>query len=214
MDMATQHPTTYTEALGLIAELRQRMISPGWGIPIAGETLARIRVLAREPGMRGHLVEVNRVDAFMGDLDYLKQWNIAAGSQERTNALIRPALTLRLGDCAVIGQVDGADMFLFAFPAGQGDAAMAAIAARLRQADVTEDERRRFARAVCRRREGPLAGDVRYAAHLAGWRIAQPLYPTLTVRGYYHVPVCELEHIFFHGDRAVFDQKAARGIGR
>lgn len=197
-----------------IERLRARLISPGWGVPIAGETLDRIRLLARVPGQRGHLVEVTHADVFMGDLDYLKQWNIAAGSQERTNAFIRPALTLRLGDCLVIGQVDGADMFVFAFPAGEGDMAMAAINARLKDADITEAERLRFARAVCRRREGPLPGDIRYAAHLAGWRIGVPLYPTITTKGFYNVPIGEIEQIFLYGDTAVFDAKMARGMGR
>lgn len=197
-----------------IAQLRERMISPGWGVPIAGETLARIRVLARTPGQRGVWEEVTHADVFMGDLDYLKQWNIAAGSQERTNEFIRPALTLRLGDCLVIGQVDGADMFLLAFPAGQGDQAMAAINQQLRTAEITEQERRRFARALCRRSLGPFVGDVRYAAHRAGWRLPQPTYPTITTRGYYNVPVADMETIFFHGDKAVFDVKLARGVGR
>lgn len=192
-----------------ITRLRTLLISPGWGVPVAGETLNRVRIMAR-----GALDNATHADVFMGDLDYLKQWNIAAGSQERTNEFIRPALTLRLGDCLVIGQVDGADMFIFAFPAGQGDAAMAAIGERLRQADITNEERNLFARTVCRRREGPLFGDVRYLLHRLGWTIPTPLYPTITTRGYYNVPVEDLESIFLYGDKAVFDQKAARGIGR
>ena len=114
----------------------------------------------------------------------------------------------------MIGQVDGADMFIFAFPAGQGDVAMASIAERLKAADITDQERSLFARAVCRRREGPLAGDARYWLHRCGWHIAAPPYPTITTRGYYGIPVEDLESIFLYGDRAVFDQKAARGVGR
>lgn len=205
-NILAQHTCTCTNE---VERLRSLLISPGWGVPIAGETLNRIRILAR-----GSTVEATHADVFMGDLDYLKQWNIAAGSQERTNEFIRPALTLRLGDCLVIGQVDGADMFMLAFPAGQGDAGMASINERLRAADITEEERRRFARAVCRRREGPLAGDIRYALHLAGWHIPTPLYPTITTTGYYGVPVEDIEQIFLYGDKAVFDQKAARGVGR
>jgi hypothetical protein len=192
-----------------IIRLRTLLISPGWGVPVAGETLNRVRILAR-----GSTTEATHADVFMGDLDYLKQWNIAAGSQERTNEFVRPALTLRLGDCLVIGQVDGADMFMLAFPAGQGDAGMASITERLKAADITDAERNKFAQAVCRRREGPLAGDIRYALHRAGWRISTPLYPTITTTGYYNVPVDQIETIFLYGDKAVFDQKAARGVGR
>lgn len=211
MHMLAQHSCTCTSE---IERLRALLISPGWGVPIAGETLNRIRILARDPARFGGLIEVSHADVFMGDLDYLKQWNIAAGSQERTNEFIRPALTLRLGDCLVIGQVDGADMFMFAFPAGQGDAGMASINERLKAADITDAERQRFARAVCRRREGPLFGDMRYALHRAGWKISTPLWPTITTKGYYGVPVEQIETIFLYGDKAVFSQKLARGVGR
>lgn len=201
--------TTCLEKDQMIARLRQLLISPGWGIPIAGETLDRIRVIARGATEASALV-----DADIGDWDYLKQWNIAAGSQERTNTWARPALTLREGDGLVRGQVDGADMFMFVFPAGQGDAGMAAIKARLAQAEITPAERQRFAQAVCRRRWGPFIGDVRYWLHRCGWHISTPLYPTITTRSFRGVPVSELESIFYHGDAAVFEAKLARGVGR
>jgi hypothetical protein len=192
-----------------IERLRALLISPGWGIPIAGETLEQLRVVAR-----GATEASQYVDAFVGDWDYLKQWNIAAGSQERTNSWARPALTSRPGDGLFRGQVDGADMFMFVFPAGQGEAGMQNIKDRLRLADVKEHERRRFAQAVCRRRWGPFVGDVRYVLHRLGWTISTPLYPTITTRAFLNVHVSELESIFFHGDSAVFEQKLARGVGR
>lgn len=205
----THHCTTCRDKDHEIARLRELLISPGWGIPIAGETLDRIRVIAR-----GATTESALVDADIGDWDYLKQWNIASGSQERTNEWARPALTLREGDGLVRGQVDGADMFMFVAPAGQGDAMMAAIKERLAQADTTPAERRRFAQAVCRRRYGPFVGDARFWLHLAGWHISTPLYPTITTRSYRGISVAELEHIFYHGDTAIFDAKLARGVGR
>lgn len=192
-----------------ITRLRALLISPGWGIPIAGETLDQLRVVAR-----GATEATAYVDAFVGDWDYLKQWNIAAGSQERTNSWARPALTSRPGDGLFRGQVDGADMFMFVFPAGQGEAGMANIKARLSEADITEQERRRFAQAVCRRSLGPFVGDVRYWLHRAGWAIKTPLHPTITTRAFLGVHVSELESIFYNGDAAVFEAKLARGVGR
>ena len=201
-----------TENARLRAELddtRALLTSPGWGIPIAGEMLHRIRVIARGAGLA-----CQYVDTELGDLDYLKQLNIGAGSQGRTNDWIRPALTLREGDGLIRGQVDGADMFMFVFPAGQGATAMAAIKARLAEADMTFAERCRYAQAVCRRRWGPFVGDVRYWLHRAGWHISTPLYPTITTRSYHNVHVSELENLFNYGDAAVFDLKLARGVGR
>lgn len=192
-----------------ITRLRTLLISPGWGIPIAGETLDQLRVVAR-----GATAATEHVDAFIGDWDYLKQWNIAAGSQERTNSWARPALTLREGDGLFRGQVDGADMFMFVFPAGQGETGMANIKARLAEADITERERHRFAQAVCRRSLGPFVGDLRYWIHRAGWKIKTPLYPTITTRAFLGVHVSELESIFYNGDAAVFEAKLARGVGR
>lgn len=192
-----------------IARLRTLLISPGWGIPIAGETLDRLHVTAR-----GATEATQYVDAFVGDWDYLKQWNIAAGSQERTNSWARPALTLREGDGLFRGQVDGADMFMFVFPAGQGESGMAAIKERLSEADITEQERRRFAQAVCRRSLGPFVGDARYWLHRLGWTIKTPLYPTITTRAFLGIHVSELESIFYNGDAAVFEAKLARGVGR
>jgi hypothetical protein len=192
-----------------IARLRALLISPGWGIPIAGETLDQLRVVAR-----GATEEAQHVDAFVGDWDYLKQWNIAAGSQERTNSWARPALTSRPGDGLFRGQVDGADMFMFVFPAGQGEIGMANIKARLAEADITEAERRRFAQAVCRRSLGPFVGDVRYWMHRLGWTIKASLHPTITTRAFLGVHVSELENIFYNGDATVFEAKLARGVGR
>jgi len=188
---------------------RDLLISPGWGIPIAGETLKRLRVVAR-----GTDRSAEYVDAYVGDWDYLKQWNIAAGSQERTNSWARPALTLREGDGLFRGQVDGADMFMFVFPAGQGEAGMQAIQERLAGADITERERHLFAQAVCRRSLGPFVGDARYWLHRLGWTIKTPLYPTITTRAFHNVHVSELESIFYNGDAAVFEAKLARGVGR
>lgn len=222
MDMVARHPESLDDALALIAELRaqnaelaERMISPGWGVTISGQTLADIHVLARVPGHPGEHVEVDYVDACLFDLDYLKQLNIAAGSQGRSNEWIRPALTMRrAGDHLLRGQVDGADMFMAVFPAGFGDTSMAYIEAQLAAAPLTDAERRLFVRAICRRREGSFLGDIRYLLHRLGWKIAQPPHPTITKRMYYRVHVSELEQLFHYGDRAVFDQKAARGIGR
>ena len=194
---------------------RALLISPGWGVPISGKVLADIHVLARVPGQPGAHVETEWVDVALFDLDYLKQLNIAAGSQGRTNEWIRPALTMRReGDHMLRGQVDGADMFMALFAAGTGDAGMAYIEAELAAAPMTDAERLLFVRAVCRRRDGPLFGDMRYLLHRLGWRIAQPPHPTLTKRMCYGVHVSKLEQLFHYGDRAVFDQKAARGVGR
>ena len=202
----------YAEIARLQAELDAAsalLISPGWGIPIAGETLKRLHICAR-----GAVEEAQYVDAFIGDWDYLKQWNIAAGSQERTNTWARPALTLREGDGLFRGQVDGADMFMFVFPVSQGDAGMENIKARLAEADITYPERLRFAQAVCRRRWGPFVGDARYWLHRCGWHISTPLWPTITTRAFHGVHVRELENIFYNGDAAVFQAKLARGVGR
>ncbi len=204
------------------AQLRARLaateallIAPGWGVPISGKVLADIQVLARVPGHLGEHVQVEYVDVALFDLDYLKQLNIAAGSQGRTNEWIRPALTMRReGDHMLRGQVDGADMFMALFAAGTGDAGMAYIEAELANAPMTDGERLLFVRAICRRREGPLGGDIRYLLHRLGWRIAQPACPTLTKRMCYGVHVSELEQLFHYGDRAVFDRKLARGVGR
>lgn len=218
----TQQPATYTEALDLIAELRAevaalsaRMICPGWGVTIAGQTLDDIQVLARVAGQPGAYVDAEYVDVCMFDIDYLKQMNIAAGSQGHSNEWIRPALTLRReSDRLARGQVDGADMFMALFEAGTGDGGIAYIEEQLTKAPMTDAERQLFIRAVCRRSLGPLFGDIRYLLHLAGWKHRQPAHPTITKRMYYAVHVSELEQLFAYGDKAVFDQKAARGIGR
>lgn len=213
MDVLTAHPTSYTEALDLIAALRaelagarSRLISPGWNLPISAETLRQLRIIARDGSSAA------RYDVYVSDLDRLKQWNTATGSQALTDSYLIPALAVRRGDALLEGKVDDADMFIFVFPSGAGDDAIHAKQAALRHAPIAVATRQAFVQALCRLRHGEVEGDRVYGRYLTGQESIVD-YPTMTVHAFHDVAPDELEAIFFGGDRGVFRAKAldARG---
>jgi hypothetical protein len=217
-DILAARPDSLPDAIALIAQLRaelsatrQRLICPRWNMPCPSETLAQLRIAARDG------TPATLVDAYMADLDFLKQWNTATGSEARTDAIIAPALAVRRGDALIHGKVDDGDMFLFVFPAGTGDAAMEAKHTALRTGHIagweqpyappTVSERRAFVKAVCERRYGPEAGTRAYGRYLTG-QLEFVDYPTLTIQAFHALPVAGLEQIFWHGDCGIFAAKA------
>jgi hypothetical protein len=221
VDILTQHPTTYLEALDLIVQLRgalvgalSRLILPGWELPISGETLYRIRQLAEHGAIAARDGRpAARYDVYIADLDRLKQWNTATGSQPATDAFLTPALAVRRGDAVLEGCVDNADMFIFIFPSGAGDDAIHAKLRALREAPIPAATRQAFVRALCRLRHGEIEGDRVWGRYLTGQEAVVD-YPTMTIRAFHDATPGELESIFFGGDRGVFAAKNAdtRGV--
>ena len=185
---------------------RSRLILPGWELPISSETLHQLRIMARDG------TEATRYDVYVADLDRLKQWNAATGSQMLTDSYLTPALAVRRGDAILEGCVDNADMFLFIFPSGAGDAAIYAKQDALRHAPIPEATRQRFVRALCRLRHGEIEGDRVWSRYLLG-RESIVDYPTMTIRAFHDAAPAELESIFFQGDAGVFQAKNAETRG-
>jgi hypothetical protein len=204
----THTPATLPDALDLIDRLRAellgtqaRLISPGWQLPIAGETLYQLQVLLRSGSLASY------VDAALADIDNLKEWNTATGSEHLTDSFLVPGLTLRVGDCILAGKRDDGDMFLFLFPAGMGEQAMAAKHAAMRNEVISQEIRNRYVWAVCHKYHNADEAERRYQQYLRGESDIID-YPTMTTRLFAHIRREQLEHIFFHGDREIFEAKA------
>lgn len=189
-----------------LAATQQRLILPGWNVPINGQTLHELRIMARD----GHAA--TRYDVYIGDLDRLKQWNTATGSQLITDSYLAPALAVRRGDALLEGAVDNADMFIFVFPSGAGDTAIYAKQSALRHAPIPLAIRRSFVQALCRLRHGEIEGDRAYGRYLAGQEEIVD-YPTMTIRAFHDVAPADLEPIFHSGDTGVFQAKAVNQRG-
>lgn len=196
--MYAEHSITklQEENAALREEVADLSIDDGFGVPVARKTRRAIDTLAKE--------HTGRVCVAVGDIANLKQLNSACGSQERTDQLIRPALVLRAGDAMVFGKRDGGDQFIAVWPADGGPGPCGRINERLKDAPMTEDERRAYVRGVCVKRWGPWLGRV------AALFSRQPAYPSIDWQVITDVRPADVIAAASIAERRLFQDKAAR----
>lgn len=196
--MSHAHSTRSTEDLlaeiaehrALIAELSH---DPGFGVPTAAYTRRQI----------DHLPS-GRVGIAVGDIKNLKQWNSATGTQERTDELFRPALQVRANDVLILGKRDSGDQFILIGHNVQG--ATARIGQVLRNAPVTDTERRAYVRGVAVKRWGPWLGR---AIHWLGLH-SIAAYPEIDWAIVPDVDVRDIHAAASAAERRLFGDKAMR----
>lgn len=197
------HATHCTPNCTACLEKDQRIamltLDPGFGIAHSQETHYQIRTLPT-----GQYVQ-----AWLGDIDHLKQLNSACRSQERVNELLRAGfaqIRVRPGDALVWGRYDQGDKVLAVFPVGLGGGATERVSDELQAMPMTNDERRRYVAGVYRKKLGPTLGAVATWLHRAGL-LRQPDYPTITWKPIPEGVAAELLDRINAADTAIFDAK-------
>ncbi len=181
-----------TERKEIIAERDELAIADGWQVPVSKRTR---QLINRMPA--------GQVSVAVGDIANLKQLNTATGFQPRTDALFHPAFRVRADDKLIFGQRDSGDQFILV----ASNARMIAerINAELKDAPMSDGERRAYVQGVCVKRWGPLIGKV---VHTLGLHTVSP-YPHIDWKFVDDVHTSDVHEAANIAERGLFVSKRA-----